>query len=150
MIFGFAPWLSELVLAIRLLAVFPPNRTSRLTLISVFTFPVIAKVGRLVVLVLYYQKFIQELQHIGIAYEAAQSVNYRHLVYLKIEWFMEIFDNMYVNTSRVSFPTVTKPLVDPVFRYCSVLFICKLTEGWSIFRSLKDIHIFTLNCNHLI
>lgn len=95
-VFGLAPWCSELVLALRLLGVFPPRYIGRTMLYAVFTFPVVIKSVRLVMLVLYYRQFFQQTRHISMAFTALKAVNYRHSAYVKVEWFLQIFDNTYV------------------------------------------------------
>ena len=89
----FAPWLSEFVLTLRLLAVFPPSRTPRKTLALVFAFPVIIKLVRFVVLIMFIRHFVGEMKGYAVIYEAVMAVDYRHIIYVQLEWYLQIFDN---------------------------------------------------------
>lgn len=92
--FGLAPWLAELVLAFRLLVVYPPRRTSARKLILVFAFPVAAKIVRLACVANYYHRFITVSQKSGTPLQAAQAGNYRHSPYTITEFFLQIFDTL--------------------------------------------------------
>ncbi|EKM54747.1 uncharacterized protein PHACADRAFT_97703 [Phanerochaete carnosa HHB-10118-sp] len=95
--FGIAPWLAELVLALRLLIVFPPSQTPKAKLAAVFAFPVAVKIVRLSCLIVYYHHWIRETDHAASGLQAAETVDYRHSPYSKVEWFLQIFDNSYLS-----------------------------------------------------
>lgn len=91
--YTFAPWLTELVLLLRLLVIYPPRRTSKKTLALVFTFPVLVKLVRMACLIVYFHTYVQNTENVPVASRAAESGNFRATPYSKIEWFLQIFDN---------------------------------------------------------
>ncbi|EKM48940.1 uncharacterized protein PHACADRAFT_202207 [Phanerochaete carnosa HHB-10118-sp] len=96
-VFGIAPWFADLVLALRLLVVFPPSQTPKAKLAAVFAFPITVKIVRLSCVIAYYHTWDKETEHAGSALQAAETVDYRHSPYTKVEWFLQIFDNFYLS-----------------------------------------------------
>lgn len=89
-IFVFTPWIIDLALLLRLTAVYPPSMQNKLATISVFAFPVLVKVARLVMIILYTRIFWNDLSGNGISSTLISAVN---APYTKAEWFLQIFDN---------------------------------------------------------
>ncbi|EKM52434.1 uncharacterized protein PHACADRAFT_100589 [Phanerochaete carnosa HHB-10118-sp] len=96
-VFGLAPWLAELVLALRLLVVFPPSQTSWRKLAAVFAFPVAVKIVRLACVITYFHNWIRETDSAANPLQAAETVDYKHSPYTKVDWFLQIFDNLYLS-----------------------------------------------------
>ena len=92
-----APWLAELILACRLLAVFPYRSTPRLTFIAIFAFPVIVKSLRLFSVIAYFVDYGRKyVDASGNAYEDALQHGFRDSPWAKMDWILQIFDNAYV------------------------------------------------------
>ncbi|GJE97669.1 hypothetical protein PsYK624_138900 [Phanerochaete sordida] len=109
-----APWLAELVLALRLTAVFPPSQTPKRKLAAILVFPVTIKCARLGCCIALCTMWIRsdEIGFDSVLSQAENSEWRRFVPYHIAEIFLQIFDNMYL----------------------SALFICKL-HGGHIFRA---------------
>jgi hypothetical protein len=84
------PWLVDLVLLLRLAAVYPPRTLTAGTSITIFAFPVLVKITRAVVIGLFCSDITRKLQ--GNGFSSTFSVGV-HTPYSKIEWFLQFFDN---------------------------------------------------------
>ncbi|KAJ7593630.1 hypothetical protein C8J56DRAFT_819774 [Mycena floridula] len=84
---GFTPILADSVLLLRIFAIFPYRTTSRSTFLAVVGIPVIIKVVR----------FINSLIYIAVNSQngpkGAAVLVLSHLPSVKIEWFLQMFDN---------------------------------------------------------
>ena len=92
-VFVFAPWLTELVLLLRLLVIYPPGRTSKKMLALVFTFPILVKLVRMTCLIVYLHTYVRETEHNPLAWRSADNSNFRSTPYTDVERFLQIFDN---------------------------------------------------------
>lgn len=93
-IFVFTPWIIDLALLLRLAAVYPPNKQQKLATVSIFAFPVLVKIARLVMIILYTRIFWNDLSGNGISSTLVSAVT---APYTKAEWFLQIFDNAYLS-----------------------------------------------------
>lgn len=96
-VLSFVSWISELVLLLRLVAVFPIQLTGRKTLMAILAFPIFVKIVRLACMVCYYVQFSEVAPPYGnniLTIELGPT----HSPYIKVEWTLEIFDNGYVST----------------------------------------------------
>lgn len=92
-IYMLSPWVAELVLAVRLAAVFPPRRTPLAKLASVFAFHVIIKSVRLGCMVTFWRFWFHETEHLPSQIEAAETIDWRDIPWTRAELFLRIFDN---------------------------------------------------------
>lgn len=88
-----SPWIAELVLAYRLVAVYPPKRTSWWKLVAVFACPVIFKCARLGCMIAFWRVCFRETAHAANALVAAERLDWGRLPYSRAELFLQIFDN---------------------------------------------------------
>ena len=91
-----APWVVELILTYRILAVFPPSLTSRQKLCAIFAFPVAVKAARLTCIIIYYHQYIPATAHLTGALGFTAAVDIRRDPYVRTGYFLELFDNMCV------------------------------------------------------
>ncbi|GJE92697.1 hypothetical protein PsYK624_088530 [Phanerochaete sordida] len=93
-----SPWIAELVLAYRLVAVFPPRRTPLWKLAAVFAYPVTIKCVRLGCMIAFWRVCFRETAHAANALVAAESLDWGKYPYSRAELFLQIFDNAYLST----------------------------------------------------
>jgi hypothetical protein len=92
--FLLAPWLIDLALIVRLLAVLPFSATPRKQFLAIFLFPLAIKIARLVMLVLIAHQWMSEaggLSQNNI--QAGEQMSWAHSPYFKAEWICQIIDN---------------------------------------------------------
>ena len=63
-------------------------------LAAVFAFPVAIKIIRLSAVIVYYHNWIRDTNRAPNPLQAAEDVDYKHSPYAKLEWFLQIFDNL--------------------------------------------------------
>lgn len=85
------PWIVDNVLLIRLLAVFPFQRTPLVTFIAIFAFPIAVKSVRLAVVLKAAVHWATVLLHSGDPIAASLAADSSFEV--KVEWALQIFDN---------------------------------------------------------
>lgn len=90
--YSLTPWIVDLVLFFRLLAVYNPKHTRASTLISVMAFPVAIKVLRLAMVIIFAVQWHRDIGSIGNAVLAAEKT-WRSSFCVKVEWVAQIFDN---------------------------------------------------------
>jgi len=93
-LFLLSPWLIDIALVVRLLAVFPPLSTPRTKFAAIFTFPALIKLARLVMLILLaceWERGSRSLKQNNIG--AGNSASWAHSPYFKAEWICQILDN---------------------------------------------------------
>lgn len=88
-----APWLSELVLLLRVLAVFPPHHTPKLTLATVLAPSVSLKTARIVCMANFYVKFVKFSRGARNSIQAIQSFDLEGSGWTRAGQFCEMFDN---------------------------------------------------------
>lgn len=93
LLFMFGAWFTDLVLAFRLLVIYPPRRTAKWKLAAVFAFPVLGKAVRVACAVAWYLRFRQQTQHINPAV-ASQIPGYRGSTFAVMEWFFHISEDL--------------------------------------------------------
>ncbi|EKM52486.1 uncharacterized protein PHACADRAFT_260933 [Phanerochaete carnosa HHB-10118-sp] len=91
-VLSFVTWISELVLLLRLVAVFPIQLTGRKTLLAIMAFPVAVKLVRLACLVCYYVQFSEVAPPYGNNVLTIQD-GPANSPFIKVNWTLEIFDN---------------------------------------------------------
>ncbi|GJE92706.1 hypothetical protein PsYK624_088620 [Phanerochaete sordida] len=92
-----APWIAELVLAYRLVVVFPPARTPRWKLAAIFAFPVAVKLARLGCNIAFWRVWFREVEHSPSPLMAVEDIGLRNFLYSRAELFLQIFDNGYLS-----------------------------------------------------
>ena len=96
MITQIIPWLADIILACRLLVVFPPRTTPKRKLLALFAFPVIVKSIRLAAVIVFFQGFQTKLRGArGNPLQLLLQYGYHNSPWTKVEWFLEIFDTGY-------------------------------------------------------
>lgn len=90
--------LVDTILLLRLIAVYPRAYVGQSKFIQLITLPIIVKIARVINLLI----FIKELA-VRAHDPVAISKFWVSAPYLKIEWFMQLFDNAYVVFERVDF-----------------------------------------------
>ena len=98
-VLSFLSWISELVLLLRLVAVFPVQLTGRKTLMAIIAFPVAVKLARLACMVCYYVEFAKVEPPYGNNIVLVRMGPTRS-PFIKVEWTLEIFDNGCVTESK--------------------------------------------------
>jgi hypothetical protein len=93
------PWIIDLLLLLRLAAVYPLRTHSRLTVAGVFAFPVAIKIARIVPAALALKTIYEASSRGMIAVVNVSGTS----PWPKVEWFLQIFDNACVNLAE--FPT---------------------------------------------
>jgi preprotein translocase subunit SecE len=84
------PWLVDLTLLFRLVAIYPPRTQALSTTIAVFAFPVAVKLARLVLISLFIKEYAYSI-HLNIVQDAV--VVSAKIPYGRAEWFLQFFDN---------------------------------------------------------
>ena len=82
----------ELVLLLRLVAVYPVRLHGVRTLCAILAFPVAVKLVRLATMICYYVQFAREAPSYGGGVMTVQN-GPTNSPYVKVEWTLEIFDN---------------------------------------------------------
>ena len=98
-VLSFLPWISELVLLLRLVAVFPVQLTGRKTLMAIIAFPVVVKLVRLACMICYFVQFSRVAPPYGNNIVTVR-MSPTESPFMKAEWTLEIFDNGYVSRNR--------------------------------------------------
>ncbi|KAG7093929.1 hypothetical protein E1B28_007564 [Marasmius oreades] len=90
------PLFSECILLLRLVAVYPLRQTSRSMLVVVFAPPVIFKIVRLVNIGIFLGQWVKQLGTAGSPIAAGQAT-WGQQPWTKIEWFLQLADNIYAS-----------------------------------------------------
>ncbi|KAI6039910.1 hypothetical protein EDC04DRAFT_2567991 [Pisolithus marmoratus] len=90
----FPPVFYDSILLIRLLALYPVERTPMSTLVRVLAFPLCVKCGRLLVLSLYIHQYLIITPDLTSLTMHAEATWFRN-PYLTTEWTLQTFDNLY-------------------------------------------------------
>jgi hypothetical protein len=114
-LFTTTPWIIDLVLVLRLAAVYPPKITTRLTTVAIFAFPVVIKIVRLVMIILYNVSFWGDINKASLL--NSLSIPAHAFPYSKAEWILQIFDNGFVHDLRWTFQEVY--LLSDIYLPCS-------------------------------
>ncbi|KAK1235433.1 hypothetical protein PQX77_001346 [Marasmius sp. AFHP31] len=85
----------DIILLLRLISIYPRSYVGKTNFYSLIALPLLLKVGRVINLLM----FIKVLADAARAPDAAARIGKLWLVapYLKIEWFMQLFDNIYAS-----------------------------------------------------
>lgn len=93
---GYTPTFVDAILLLRLYAVFPRQQTTRTKFFAVMAFPVLVKVARVINASIYIANFargeFQLVKDSGVG--GAQVLQTLHLPCVKIEWFLQVFDDV--------------------------------------------------------
>lgn len=95
---AFTPWLVDLVLILRLLAIYPLNTTSLRKIARVFSIPVLLKLGRLAALIVFivqWKNTVDDASDGDIG--AVQKQGFTRSPAIKVEWLAQMADNGYVS-----------------------------------------------------
>ncbi|KAI0061446.1 hypothetical protein BV25DRAFT_757945 [Artomyces pyxidatus] len=95
---GLTPIFVDGILLLRLHAVFPPERTSRVKYAMVMAFPVLNKIGRLINAAIFldnYQRNLYALISPDTGAGGAAVLLTSRLPSVRIEWFLQVFDDLY-------------------------------------------------------
>jgi len=96
------PFMVELTLLLRILAVYPFNTTPRIKFVAIMTFPVLMKIARLVNLCITLVNLSRSLARYNRSTDqnpyASGVVSIKTLPNSEIEWFLQVFDNFYAST----------------------------------------------------
>jgi hypothetical protein len=84
------PWIIDLTLLLRLLAIYPPRTQALSTTVCVFAFPIAIKLARLISIALYINEYFSSKRY---ATSGEGIVAAIHGPFVKAEWFLELFDN---------------------------------------------------------
>jgi hypothetical protein len=84
------------ILLVRLRAVYPPQSVNVLHRIWILGFPILLKIARIVNLALFIHALSVSTSNRSTALQKIAATS-AHAPYLKIEWFMELFDNAQVH-----------------------------------------------------
>jgi hypothetical protein len=84
------PWLIDLTLLLRLVAVYPPHFNSIRTSVAVFAFPVVVKLARAIAIGMFCDHFARNIQGNDVFSAFSIGLN---TPYGRIEWFLQLFDN---------------------------------------------------------
>jgi hypothetical protein len=94
----------DALLLCRVFAVVPPSRTSWSVLTAVYTFPILNKVARLVILVVYCVQYMRDARlHPLIGAQSFDTTKNQVILYESI-WFLTAADNASVNSLRFFWP----------------------------------------------
>lgn len=91
MLWSFIPFLTETVLILRLLVIYPVRTTQVSTLLLIYTFPVLVKAFRLVNLSVFMVKWIA-LSHSENPLSTSGQIWWTSQPYVKIEWILQLLD----------------------------------------------------------
>jgi hypothetical protein len=91
-LYGYIPWIINLLLLLRLAAVYPLGTHSKMTIAGVFVFPVAIKIAWIVAAALGL-KALYEASSRG--FEAIMNTAWTS-PWPRVEWFLQIFDNRFV------------------------------------------------------
>jgi hypothetical protein len=83
-------WIIDLTLLLRLAAIYPLHTQARSTTLAIFSFPVLVKLSRLVIMAFFIKKWITLIGG-GAAMDAVAKI--AHGPFGKAEWFTEFIDN---------------------------------------------------------
>jgi hypothetical protein len=83
-------WIVDFTLLLRLAAIYPPRTQARSTTLAIFAFPVLVKLGRLIVLAFFIKKWVTL---IGGDLVPDAVVMVARGPFSKAEWFLEFVDN---------------------------------------------------------
>ncbi|KIJ66530.1 hypothetical protein HYDPIDRAFT_109576, partial [Hydnomerulius pinastri MD-312] len=91
------PLLADCVLLLRLVAVYPRQRTPRYVWLTVIGVPVVVKIGRFINMVFYY---VYETENINTVVKSRTGVGSASMVLtvlpnVKIEWILQVFDDLF-------------------------------------------------------
>jgi hypothetical protein len=87
----YLPWVVDLVLLVRLAAVYPPSTLPLRSTIAIFAFPVAVKTVRAVVIGMFCAEFAHNIHINGVSSSLLVIIGTPY--YSKIEWFLQFFDN---------------------------------------------------------
>lgn len=91
------PIFVESILVFRLLAVYPPRRTSTRIVIAVFAPLLVIKVARVVNFIFFYSTVFRKEAEADSSSSALGPASFNHPS-PKIEWFLQLVDNTFVNS----------------------------------------------------
>jgi hypothetical protein len=94
--FCILPWTFDLPLLLRVWAVYPPRTTTRTFTISIFAFPVLVKLTRLAVLIVFAARWKVDVNKNSDIFLAAE-ITLKKYPLSKVEWVLQILDNTYVS-----------------------------------------------------
>jgi hypothetical protein len=112
----------ESILLFRLLAVYPPSRTPRLVLYSIFGPLLLLKLGRIINAIIFFTEITSLAHQFPSSIAAAQVAWDRPGD--KIEWILQVLDNSWV-VARLSFQSERPTRLIPEPRLCCSYTVCK-------------------------
>ena len=92
---GIGPTLVDSILLLRIYSVFPPRTTPYIQLFFVMGIPILISVARFVNSIIYINSYAHSV-HTTTELGSASILIRSHLPCVKIEWFLQVFDNLSV------------------------------------------------------
>lgn len=94
---GITPTLVDSILILRVYSVFPPRSTPRIQFIFLMGVPILISIARLVNAIVYITSYARNI-HASTGVEGAAVLVTSPLPSVKIEWFLQVFDDLLVNS----------------------------------------------------
>jgi membrane-bound metal-dependent hydrolase YbcI (DUF457 family) len=114
----------------RVLAVVPPSRTSPLMLLAIYTFPILSKLARITLLIIYCVHYARRRPYMEFEFSTTE------VRITESQWFITAADSAYASRIACCLAVLTSAV-----RYASAIFLWRLRV--SAFKSKQNLGLVT-------
>jgi hypothetical protein len=130
------PLLTDCILLLRVVAVYPPSITPRRKFGCIIAFPMLAKAVRFASYVMFYIEAARSADKPVGNYGIASTLLWNHIPWAKVELFMAVFDNLSVLYIRPIESTLTS-----ILQICFYIVYLQIKERWLVTLGRRRIQI---------